>query len=204
MKAKYHDKGEQNIFLKLTALLPSYLIESIYNIASKHRPTDRQDGLHNHRPRTQALPLPSLLFFPTFPLLSSFPPLLAPFAQTNTDTHPSSFQMTAKSDPACIAKLKNKLIEASRVYSKDKETVRPAPPPSPSFPLHLPHPIQAVFYNRLIQHTPNSSPGVTTPALAHPPLPSHPHPSDQNHDTPPFPPKSLLLANQGPRHHLQS
>jgi hypothetical protein len=31
--------------------------------------------------------------------------------------------LTAKSDPACIAKLKNKLIEASRVYSQDKETV---------------------------------------------------------------------------------
>lgn len=32
--------------------------------------------------------------------------------------------MTAKSDPECIRKLKNKLIEASRIYSKDKETVR--------------------------------------------------------------------------------
>jgi hypothetical protein len=31
--------------------------------------------------------------------------------------------MTAKSDPECIRKLKNKLIEASRIYSKDKETV---------------------------------------------------------------------------------
>ena len=31
--------------------------------------------------------------------------------------------MTAKSDPVIIEKLKNKLIEASRVYSKDKETV---------------------------------------------------------------------------------
>lgn len=31
--------------------------------------------------------------------------------------------MKAKSDPICIEKLKNKLIEASQVYSKDKETV---------------------------------------------------------------------------------
>jgi hypothetical protein len=31
--------------------------------------------------------------------------------------------LTAKSDPECIRKLKNKLLEASRVYSKDKETV---------------------------------------------------------------------------------
>jgi hypothetical protein len=31
--------------------------------------------------------------------------------------------LTAKSDPECIRKLKNKLIEASRIYSKDKETV---------------------------------------------------------------------------------
>jgi hypothetical protein len=31
--------------------------------------------------------------------------------------------MTAKSDPECIRKLKNKLIEASRIYSQDKETV---------------------------------------------------------------------------------
>ena len=31
--------------------------------------------------------------------------------------------MKAKDDPECIRKLKNKLIEASRVYSKDKETV---------------------------------------------------------------------------------
>jgi len=31
--------------------------------------------------------------------------------------------MTAKSDPECIRKLKNKLIEASRVYSQDKETL---------------------------------------------------------------------------------
>ncbi|KAI9729278.1 MAG: hypothetical protein M1834_006949 [Cirrosporium novae-zelandiae] len=31
--------------------------------------------------------------------------------------------MTAKSDPESIRKLKNKLIEASRVYSKDKETI---------------------------------------------------------------------------------
>ena len=26
-------------------------------------------------------------------------------------------------DPACIQKVKNKLIEASRIYSKDKETL---------------------------------------------------------------------------------
>jgi hypothetical protein len=31
--------------------------------------------------------------------------------------------LTAKSDPECIRKLKHKLIEASRIYSKDKETV---------------------------------------------------------------------------------
>ncbi|ETN42447.1 uncharacterized protein HMPREF1541_01602 [Cyphellophora europaea CBS 101466] len=31
--------------------------------------------------------------------------------------------MKAKSDPECIAKLKSKLVEASQVYSKDKETV---------------------------------------------------------------------------------
>ena len=31
--------------------------------------------------------------------------------------------LRAKSDPICISKLKNKLIEASRTYSKDKETV---------------------------------------------------------------------------------
>ncbi len=31
--------------------------------------------------------------------------------------------MKAKSDPSVIEKLKNKLIEASQVYSKDKETV---------------------------------------------------------------------------------
>lgn len=31
--------------------------------------------------------------------------------------------MYAKDDPECISKLKNKLIEASQVYSKDKETV---------------------------------------------------------------------------------
>jgi len=31
--------------------------------------------------------------------------------------------MTAKSEPECIRKLKNKLIEASRVYSQDKETL---------------------------------------------------------------------------------
>jgi quinol monooxygenase YgiN len=31
--------------------------------------------------------------------------------------------LRAKSDPVTISKLKNKLIEASRVYSKDKETV---------------------------------------------------------------------------------
>lgn len=31
--------------------------------------------------------------------------------------------MKAKDDPQTIHKLKNKLIEASRVYSKDKETV---------------------------------------------------------------------------------
>jgi len=31
--------------------------------------------------------------------------------------------LTAKDDPECIRKLKNKLIEASRVYSKDKETL---------------------------------------------------------------------------------
>jgi hypothetical protein len=31
--------------------------------------------------------------------------------------------MTAKSDPECIRKLKNKLIEASRIYSQDQETV---------------------------------------------------------------------------------
>jgi quinol monooxygenase YgiN len=31
--------------------------------------------------------------------------------------------LTAKSDPECIRKLKNKLIEASRVYSKDRETL---------------------------------------------------------------------------------
>lgn len=36
--------------------------------------------------------------------------------------------MTAKSDPECIRKLKNKLIEASRVYSNDKETVSSCPP----------------------------------------------------------------------------
>jgi len=30
--------------------------------------------------------------------------------------------MTAKSDPECIRKLKNKLIEASHVYSQDNET----------------------------------------------------------------------------------
>jgi len=29
----------------------------------------------------------------------------------------------AKDDPQCISKLSNKLIEASQVYSKDKETV---------------------------------------------------------------------------------
>jgi hypothetical protein len=29
----------------------------------------------------------------------------------------------AKDDPDCIQKLHNKLIEASRIYSKDKETV---------------------------------------------------------------------------------
>ncbi len=31
--------------------------------------------------------------------------------------------LTAKSDPNCIEKLKSKLIEASRVYSQDKETL---------------------------------------------------------------------------------
>jgi hypothetical protein len=31
--------------------------------------------------------------------------------------------MYAKDDPAIIKKLHNKLIEASRIYSKDKETV---------------------------------------------------------------------------------
>ena len=31
--------------------------------------------------------------------------------------------LRAKDDPTCISKLKNKLIEASRVYSKDKETL---------------------------------------------------------------------------------
>ena len=31
--------------------------------------------------------------------------------------------MKAKSDPIAIEKLKNKLIEASQIYSKDKETV---------------------------------------------------------------------------------
>ena len=31
--------------------------------------------------------------------------------------------MKAKSDPIFVEKLKNKLIEASQVYSKDKETV---------------------------------------------------------------------------------
>lgn len=31
--------------------------------------------------------------------------------------------MYAKDDPTAISKLKNKLIEASEVYSKDKETV---------------------------------------------------------------------------------
>ena len=31
--------------------------------------------------------------------------------------------LTAKSDPECIRKLKNKLVEASRVYSQDRETV---------------------------------------------------------------------------------
>lgn len=31
--------------------------------------------------------------------------------------------LVAKDDPECIRKLKNKLIEASRVYSKDKETI---------------------------------------------------------------------------------
>ncbi|KAF7502525.1 hypothetical protein GJ744_005630 [Endocarpon pusillum] len=31
--------------------------------------------------------------------------------------------LTAKSDPDCIQKLKSKLIEASRVYSQDKETL---------------------------------------------------------------------------------
>ncbi|ERF77073.1 hypothetical protein EPUS_06291 [Endocarpon pusillum Z07020] len=31
--------------------------------------------------------------------------------------------LTAKSDPECIEKLKSKLIEASRVYSQDKETL---------------------------------------------------------------------------------
>jgi len=31
--------------------------------------------------------------------------------------------MRAKSDPICVAKLKAKLIEASQVYSKDKETL---------------------------------------------------------------------------------
>ncbi len=31
--------------------------------------------------------------------------------------------LRAKSDPICISKLKNKLIEASQTYSKDKETV---------------------------------------------------------------------------------
>jgi hypothetical protein len=35
--------------------------------------------------------------------------------------------LTAKSDPECIRKLKNKLIEASRIYSKDKETVSTCP-----------------------------------------------------------------------------
>lgn len=29
----------------------------------------------------------------------------------------------SKDDPECISKLKNKLIEASQVYSKDKETL---------------------------------------------------------------------------------
>lgn len=37
----------------------------------------------------------------------------------------------AKDDPVAVEKVKNKLIEASQVYSKDKETVSP-PGASPS------------------------------------------------------------------------
>lgn len=59
---------------------------------------------------------------PTKPCVPSFkfpPHPLPAFKMVYTIT----VHLTAKSDPDCIEKLKSKLIEASRVYSQDKETL---------------------------------------------------------------------------------
>jgi hypothetical protein len=99
-----------------------------------HLPSPFLHCLLHYRSLPSSLPHPSHSQYHPQPSIShtySLPSQTMPSTSTSTaqanppnpPIYTITVHLTAKSDPECIAKLKAKLIEASRVYSQDTETL---------------------------------------------------------------------------------